>query len=158
MGSTLKKVVGLFGTCGDSKWREQFAIPLLEKTGIKYFNPVVADWNEEAMHREAEHASTDAIILMVITGETTAIASMAESGWIALQAYLRGQKLIIVLQDIPTENEPRKDEKGGSFTPNKTRRLLRQHITKLPSEILDTVYLFDDIGDAVQKAIMLIKG
>lgn len=154
--TNLKRVVGLFGTCGDSRWREDFAIPVFGTLGIEYFNPVVKDWNEEAMRREAEHASVDAVILMVITGETTAVASMAESGWIALQAYLRGQKLIMVLSDMPEEMEPRKDERGEYFRPNKTRNLLRQHISKLPPELSGTVFLCDDIRAAVKKAVELV--
>ena len=35
--------VFLGGTCGGSTWRNQI-IPMLEKAGINYFDPVVSDW------------------------------------------------------------------------------------------------------------------
>ena len=154
---SLKPVVGLVGTCGNSKWREDVAIPLLVAAGVEYFNPVVADWNDQAMEREADHGKTDKVILMVITGETTAFASLAESGWLALRALQSGQKVVIVLQDMAEGDEPKKDEKGGSFTPNKTRKVLRKHIAALPAEVQQCVCLCDDVSLAAQKAIELLK-
>ncbi len=157
MSENLQKVVGLFGTCGGSHWREDVAIPILEKAGVNFFNPVVDDWNEEAMKNEARHAASDQVVMVVITGETTAVASMAESGWIALQGYIRGQKLIVVLQDMPESDLPTKDEKGGQFRPNKTRNLLRQHIASLPTQLSGTVFLFDDIELATKMAIEIVQ-
>lgn len=148
----LKDVIGLFGTCGDSKWREEIAIPAIEAAGKKYFNPVVADWNEDAMRNEAAHAASDKVILLVLTGETTGIASMAESGWLALQANLRGQDLILVIEDMP--NDPLKAADGSDLRINKTRKLLRQHISALPQG--SGVTMCNDIQSAVAKAIALV--
>ena len=38
--------VFLGGTCANTTWRNEL-IPLLEKMGIDYFNPVVDDWTED---------------------------------------------------------------------------------------------------------------
>lgn len=138
----LKRVVGLFGTCGGSRWREDIVIPILQQRKVEFFNPVVAEWTEEAMKNEADHAATDQVVMMVITDETSAIASMAESGWIALQASLRGQTLIMVLQDF-------KNDVDG-LRINKTRKLLREHIAALPTEA--PVELYDDISTAAYQA------
>lgn len=143
----LKNVVGLFGTCGSSKWREEVAIPILDEAGIEYFNPVVADWNYEAMKNEADHAATDKVVLLVITGETTGIASMAESGWIALQSQLRNQNLVMVLEDMPPDDD--------DLRINKTRKLIRQHISHLPEDA--PVYLYDTIEAGTHKAVELMK-
>ena len=144
-----EKTVGLFGTCGDSRWREDVAIPLLEKANVSYFNPVVKDWNEEAMKNEAHHAANDQVIMLVITGETTAIASMAESGWVALQCVLTGRSLIVVLEDMPTEDP--------ALRINKVRNLLRQHISKLPERLISdaasSVKVFDSVEKGTQAAI-----
>lgn len=38
--------VGLFGTCGRSKWRNPF-MEKYKELGIKFFNPQVDDWKPE---------------------------------------------------------------------------------------------------------------
>ena len=64
------KAIGLFGTCGSSTWRAPF-IEAFEAEGIEYFNPQVDDWTPELASVEARHLAGDAIITMVVTGETT---------------------------------------------------------------------------------------
>lgn len=78
--SNLKDVVGLFGTCGTSLWRD----PVMEElavAGIEFFNPVVPDWTPECATIEADHLATDKVILFVVTGETEGFGSLAETGW-----------------------------------------------------------------------------
>ena len=60
------KTIFLGGTCADSKWRNDF-IKLLDKTKIKYFNPVVYDWNEEARINEIKHRENDDYMLYVLS-------------------------------------------------------------------------------------------
>lgn len=69
------KEVGLFGTCNNSQWREAI-IPLLN---CKYYNPVVADWTEEAQQKELEKRQTCDYILYVITPKMTGVYAIAES-------------------------------------------------------------------------------
>ena len=38
--------VGLFGTCGNSVWRDAF-MANYEVLGIPFFNPNKADWNQK---------------------------------------------------------------------------------------------------------------
>lgn len=156
MSTILKPVVGLFGTCGTSTWRES-VIAKLESQNITSFNPVVKDWNEECMKIEAEHAASDQVVMMVITGETTAIASLAESGWIALEAVARGQKIVLFIEDMPAEKCPAKDEFGGALTPNKTRKLVRSHLAKVVQAYPDNVFLTTSVEDATAKAIELMS-
>ena len=145
----MKNVVGLFGTCGNSSWREDQVIPALKEANVDYFNPVVSDWNEEAMKNEAEHAATDKVIMLVITGETTGIASMAESGWIANLCHLRGQSLVIFLEDMPEEPQ------DGSLRINKTRKLLRNYIEQLKGA--GHVHSFENLQEATDKVISLMQ-
>ena len=73
----LKKVsVFLGGTCADSTWREEL-IPMLGEN-IDAFNPVVDDWNEEAMINEKMHRENDDIRLYVITPEGVGFYSFVE--------------------------------------------------------------------------------
>ena len=66
--------VFLGGTCNGSLWRESI-IPLLT---IKYFNPVVSDWNEEAQYREFRARENSDFCLYVITPKMTGVYSVAE--------------------------------------------------------------------------------
>lgn len=68
------KEVFLGGTCNGSQWREVL-IPLLK---IKYFNPVVPDWNEAAAKLELEKRQSCEYCLYVITPKMTGFYSIAE--------------------------------------------------------------------------------
>ena len=68
------KTVFLGGTCNNSTWRERLK-PLLT---IDYFDPVVKDWNEEAVKRELEWREKADIVLYVITPEMKGVYSIAE--------------------------------------------------------------------------------
>jgi hypothetical protein len=115
----LKNVVGLFGTCGDSQWRTP-VIAKLEAAGIAFFNPQLAPgtWTEACAAIEAEHLATDKVILLVISKETEALGSMAETGFAALSAHKNGQNFILVVEDFP--GDPKSDV-------NRARKLIRAH-------------------------------
>jgi hypothetical protein len=51
-----KKLIFLGGTVGNNKWRDKLITALRDKQVdvTQLFNPVVADWNEEAQKREEE--------------------------------------------------------------------------------------------------------
>ena len=66
--------VFLGGTCNESTWRER----LIKDLKIPYFNPVVANWNEEAQKKEIEQRETAAFVLYVITPLMTGVYSIAE--------------------------------------------------------------------------------
>lgn len=72
-----KPVVGLFGTCNNSLWRNRFII-LLNKDKYDWFNPVVNDWNEEAQKNEEYHKDNDEVIVFVITPKMKGVYSIAE--------------------------------------------------------------------------------
>ena len=88
--------VFLMGTAGKlddpkrSMWREPIKAACAEH-GITCFDPVVPNWNDDAMRREVEALRTARIIVMAITADTAGIASLAESGWAALSALARRQ-------------------------------------------------------------------
>ena len=66
--------VFLGGTCNDSTWRDE----LIKKLKIKYFNPLVDDWNEEAYQRELQEREICDFCLYVITPKMTGVYSVAE--------------------------------------------------------------------------------
>lgn len=139
--------VGLFGTCGDSRWREDIAIPILEQRQKTYFNPVVPNWTEEAMKNEVDHAANDKVVMLVITGETTGIASMAESGWIALQVHMGNRDLVMVIEDCP-------ETISDHVAINKTRKLLRNYIQKEDSPC---IHIRNSVAEAAELAANLME-
>ena len=53
--------IGLFGTCGGSKWRDKFIAKYNER-GIEFFNPQKDDWKPEDAEIEADHLANDGVI------------------------------------------------------------------------------------------------
>ncbi len=134
--------VGLFGTCGNSKWRDP-VMEALKNAGIKSFNPVVDNWTPECAKIEAEHLATDRVILFVVTGETEGFGSLAETGWAYLGAIARGQKVFFVIEDFPDGN-PKSDA-------NRARVLVRAHMVK------NSITVFATIEEATQVVIKFMK-
>lgn len=150
--------IGLFGTCGGSKWREPFEAAYKEQD-IPYFNPQVEDWDPSLAEVEARHLAEDQIILFPVTNETYAFGSLAETGFSMLNAIKlddRRSFVVYIAQDIAA-----KDPKGnvlddqfladGSKNPNsrakdslRTRALVQEHLKKLQ---LPNVYIVDSLAE-----------
>ncbi len=67
-------LVFLGGTVGENHWREEQVIPALLGQGIPaawLFNPVVADWNEQAQRREDAAKRAATYLLFVIANPGT---------------------------------------------------------------------------------------
>jgi hypothetical protein len=133
----LQEVIGLFGTVGESTWRDEVIVRLMGE-GIAYFNPVVPEWRPEDAERESHHLATDRVILFVITGEWESFGSLAETGWAALSAVKNGQTVIFVIQDF----------QGSPWSAaNRARTLVRAHAEKAG------VAIYEDVETAVTAAI-----
>jgi len=74
-------VVGLFGTCGNSTWRQELFIPAYEELGIPYFNPQMPEWNPELIKVETDHAAYDTVQCWPVLGSTYGCGSLAEQGY-----------------------------------------------------------------------------
>lgn len=94
-------VIGLFGTCGGSKWRDAF-IEKYEIHGINYFNPNKADWSPNDAFVEAEHLATDDIVLIAITNETYGSASLAETAYAIMNATSSTKQRYVVIYIDPS--------------------------------------------------------
>jgi len=86
MNETLDSV-GLFGTCGNSQWRDTF-IARLKKEGIPFFNPQLpaGTWKPECAAIEANHLKNDRVVIFAVTDETWGYGSLAETGFSAKAA------------------------------------------------------------------------
>ena len=142
--------VGLFGTCGESKWREPFKARYKE-LGMHYFDPNKPDWNPEDAVEEADNLANDDIVLFPITNETYATGSLSEVGFSILQAIRlddRRDFVVLISQDLdPSLSDPvaRKESL-------RARALVMQHLKKLR---LKNLYVVDTLQEMLEISIAL---
>lgn len=104
------KRVFLGGTCNGSTWRNRMMIYLHEK-GMEYFNPVVDDWNDDAMKNELREREACDFCLYVITPKMTGVYSIAE---VVDDSNKRPEKTVLVLL---------RDDGAESFTDEQWKSL-----------------------------------
>jgi raw len=141
----------LGGTAGNSTWRKDIAIPMLEEAGVTYFNPQlgVGEWTPAHQALEAKEKETAAVWLFVITGESRGVASLVEAayrigkgGGIALAVMDVGEDALIDGQEI--SKAERKDLNRG-----------RAYLREVAAQ--NGVPVFEDISAATQYAVGLVK-
>lgn len=76
--------------------RRDTAIPILESSGIEYYNPQVDDWNAELVILEGLAKTHSQILVFVIDSETRSIASMIE----AAEFITAERDVILIIKDI----------------------------------------------------------
>ena len=146
--------IGLFGTCGNSTWREAF-MEVYDSKDINYFNPVKADWKAEDAKIEAEHLANDEIILFPVTDETLGLGSLGEVGFSILQAIKLDSNREIVVMITDDLN----DEAKGYFEESmvresiKMRALIKAHLNKLN---YPNVLLVDNLNDMLIVSLELV--
>ena len=74
----MSKKVFLGGTWNNSTWRDEI-IKLFSKENIKYFNPIVKNWDNNAQIKEIYERENCDFCLYVITPKMTGIYSIAEA-------------------------------------------------------------------------------
>lgn len=142
--------IGLFGTCGKSRWRDPF-IAAYDARGIRYFNPQVENWNREFAREEARHLANDEIILYPITRETYASGSLSEIGFSILNAIkLNNRRDFVVL--VERELNPELDDPVAREESHTTRALVLEHLKKLD---LSNVYLVSTLDEMLSVSLEL---
>ena len=149
----IKPTIGLFGTCGNSTWRQQF-IELYNQYEIKYFNPQKDNWNPEDAIDEAKHLANDEIILFPITSETYATGSLAEVGFSILQAIkLDDRREFVVLIDSNLDEKLKEDVIAAKES-IRARALVKEHLKKLR---LSNLYLVETLDEMLEVSLNLYK-
>lgn len=150
----MKVCVGLFGTCGKSKWRDPF-IERYEDLRIQFFNPQVADWKPENAVVEAEHLAEDAVILFPITSETYATGSLAETGFSILNAIkLEDRRDFVIFIDQKLDDALMVDNPLAAKESLRARALVQQHLKKLN---LSNLYYVDSLDEMLELSVALYK-
>lgn len=144
--------IGLFGTCGKSKWRQPF-MKRYHELGIDFFNPQVDDWKPEMAVEEAKHLAEDAVVLFPITGETYASGSLAEVGFSILNAIKLDDRrdFVIMIEMQLDESLDNADMRKESL---RARALVVQHLKKLR---LPNVYIVDTLEQMLEISLELYE-
>jgi hypothetical protein len=145
--------IGLFGTCGNSKWRDPF-ISQYQELGIDFFNPLVDNWKPEDAVEEAKHLAEDNIILFPITNETYAVGSLSEVGFGVLNAIkLDDRRDFVVMIDQKLTDELMKDIDRAKES-LRARALVLQH---LKAQNLPNVYHVDTLEEMKEVSIAIFE-
>ena len=114
----LDPFVGLFGACGNTRWRQDHFIPKLERSrerfqsiypdktdiGPLFYNPQVGEWDPSFAKIEAMHMANDRVLVFPVLQATEGFSGLAEAGYALLGGLLRGQEIgfmVEVSDDMP---------------------------------------------------------
>lgn len=142
--------IGLFGTCGNSRWRESFMAKYRE-LGLAFYNPQVENWDPSFAEEEARHLADDEIILFPITSETYGLGSLSEVGFSVLQAIRLDDRRDFVVMIAPTLDEGLTDA-GLRKESLRSRALVKQHLKKLR---LKNLYLVETLDEMLETSLAL---
>lgn len=147
--------IGLFGTCGNSKWREPF-MKTYKDLGIEFYNPQVENWDPSCAELETFHFRNDKIILFPVTSETYAFGSLAETGFSILSAIQNtmknGEDQNIVLFIDPNLDDELKANPEAYKDSIRARKLV---LSKLDSFRYSNVICVDSLRDMLSKSLLL---
>ena len=113
--------VFLGGSCGETTWREDTAIPLLKANSLTYYNPQVDtdQWNIRKISEESSIKEISKFMLFVIAKDSPSIASMTEAAFLIGS----GNNLHLVIEDLEiTENQIPYEMTAQSQKDNKRAR------------------------------------
>ncbi|XP_070532848.1 uncharacterized protein [Ptychodera flava] len=145
----MKRDIFLGGSCSDSTWREDIAIPLLRKRGLTYYNPKKARWSIRYIPLEHEAKEHCRWLLYVVTDTTRGVGSIVE----AAHYIGQGRNVILCLQEL-TESTVVKGEKLSSKAVRDYNRG-RKYLADLANR--RNVPIFDDVAESVECIINKIQ-
>ncbi len=146
--------IGLFGTCGGSKWRDEFML-VYTKLGIPFYNPQVDDWKPELAEIEAEHLVNDDIILFPVTSETFGMGSLAETGFSIMQVInSNDNRSVVIMVDKDVKEELKTADPVISKESTRSRALVRAHLNKIKKP---NVYIVNSLTEMMEVSLKLYE-
>lgn len=127
-------------TCNGSKWREE----LKSIEGIDWFDPVVADWNEEAKRNELVHRFRDDVLLHVVTPKMLGVLPIAE---VIDDSNKHPERVLFVVKD--TDEDAIFDKDVRKSLKSVKRMVMDNNATVLEWEELPTY--FKNLRDECQE-------
>ena len=148
-------VIGMFGTCGPTTFRQDLLIPEYQRQGIRYFNPQVENWDPSLAEIEADHLAYDAVQLWPVTRDTYGTGSLAETGY-SLAASLAKQNPWpkFVLTMIEQELADHLTDEVARQESLRARRLVAAHLAKSDADTLIPVHSLPEMLD---KSVVLYR-
>ena len=104
----MRRAIFLGGACGQTTWRRDVAIPLLEAAGVSFHNPQLAPgaWTEADEIEDMRAKAEAEVLLFVISEATRGVASVAEVAYLIAS----GRPLALCLRMIPRGASPEVDD------------------------------------------------
>ena len=139
----------LGGSCGQSTWRQEIAIPELRKSGISYYNPVMLEWNRRYISMESSLRDNSRLLLYVITSTCRGVLSMVE----AANYIGHGCNMVLCIQHL----EPGVVVEGESLSAKAIKDYNRARCYLGDIANREGVPVFVNIDEAVQCAIERVR-
>jgi len=145
--------IGLFGTCGNTTFRQDLFVPTYEQNDMAYYNPQVEDWTPECAVEEANHLANDEILLFPITRETYGSGSLSEIGFSVLNAIkLDSRRDMVVMIDQELNEDLIETNVIAAKESLRARALVREHLKKLN---YPNIYMVDDLETMLDLSMQL---
>ncbi len=150
----MKNCIGLFGTCDNIPWREEF-IEIYEEHGIDYFNPDAGDnWHPGLIEDENLNLREDSVILFPILAESLGQGSLGEIGFSVMNVIRNitngsHQMLVVLIDDYCTDARKTEDERQLSV---KTRKLVKSKLLEVKHP---NIYVIDSMEDMLELSVEL---
>lgn len=125
-----------------------------EAEAIPYFNPQKEGWNPEDAEIEAQHLDEDAVIVSAITGETYGSGSLAEIGFLTLNAIRLDDRRDFVVYIEPNLQAHLKENHIAAEESRRSRILVGQHLKKLR---LANLYVVDSLEQMLTLSVALYR-
>ena len=146
--------IGAFGSCGDLNapdylsWREDSLLPVLDQYGVadRVFNPEVASWTPGRAPIESIHLARDEVVTVAVTNQTGSHASIMEAGFAAYGGVLRGQDVVVSIED---------DERSPEAT--RVARQLAKSVLSATEAQYPLFSLADNLGLLSHRAAIALK-
>lgn len=153
-------IVGLFGTCGSSRWRDEF-IRRYDELGIPFFNPQVEHWTSELAEIEAQHLANDQLLLFPVTSETYGTGSLAEVGFSILSSLRwNADRRVVLYIDPQIAPELKEQSPDAAKESLRSRKLVRAHLAQLKHPnvfVVDSLDAMLEISITLFNAMILIE-
>jgi hypothetical protein len=148
-----KLCIGLFGTCGVSRWRDKF-IEQYDFMSCDFFNPQKDDWKPEDAEIEAEHLAEDQVILLPVLSETYGLGSLAEIGFSIAQAMKSDDRRDFVILVDQKPDDALQSELALYRESYQNRALVKAHLKKLR---LPNVFVVDTLDEMLELSLDLYR-
>ncbi|XP_046398277.1 uncharacterized protein LOC124165067 isoform X1 [Ischnura elegans] len=137
--------VYLGGSCGDSRWREDIAIPILKQRGLAWFDPQSVAWAGQRLSPlEAAAMEKCLCLLFVITCNTRAVAAMTMAAhYVGLEC-----EVVLCVQRLPEDCVIGNDRLSAQAIKDYNRA--RMYLLDLASR--EGIPVFAEISEAVECA------